>query len=117
MIVEDEIEKDFFQTKTIATFLREHCTRNDWKLTEWLKTQSKGRNNFKCHTDSPRLLSLDTSGLRVAFSSLKSIFFKYENSSFILLECQTNNIYRGAIQNRRDTCTRISALALIVYYS
>ena len=74
MIVEDEIEKDFFQTKTIATFLREHCTRNDWKLTEWLKTQSKGRNNFKCHTDSLRLLSLDTSSLRVTLAASNRSF-------------------------------------------
>ena len=48
-MVEDDFERDFLQTKTVATFLREHCTRNDLNLTEWLKTQSKVRNNFKRH--------------------------------------------------------------------
>ena len=57
MMVEDDFERDFLQTKTIATFLREHCTQNDLNLTEWLKTQSKVRNNFKCHANCIRLFA------------------------------------------------------------
>ena len=28
----------------LRTFLQEHCKRNKWDLTEWLKTQSKVKN-------------------------------------------------------------------------
>ena len=27
--------------QNLITFLREHCKRNNWDLTEWMKTQSK----------------------------------------------------------------------------
>ena len=35
-----------FEHQKLMTFLREHCKRNKWDLTEWLKTQSKVKNHL-----------------------------------------------------------------------
>ena len=35
------------ENKKLMKFLRENCKRNNWDLTEWLKTQSKVSNRLK----------------------------------------------------------------------
>ena len=34
------------ELQKLITFLREHCKRNNWDLTEWFKTQSKVKNHL-----------------------------------------------------------------------